>query len=209
MFEKWWKKRGVPAANGASRVALVGDRSAHPLDDIDHALTVDFLCRARSILALKPTEAAIAARFMAARRYQAGDVIFREGDATASNFMLLILDGEATVETTAPNPRDNLTMTVMEAGCTMGEMGLMDGGPRSATCTACNTLRCAVLTRTALRQLAAEHPEIAARLMSIICIGISNRLRDVSEKFKRYAVMSNVMREQQREALPNILARET
>ena len=75
-------------------------------------------------------------------------------------------------------------MTVMEPGSTMGEMGLMDGGRRSATCIACSTLRCAMLTHTALMQLTAEHPEVAARLMSIVCIGISNRLRDVNEKIQ-------------------------
>ncbi len=208
MLGKWFRKVNPALTATANGATPAGERSPQRLDEIDASLMTEFLCAAKSILAMTPAEAALAASFMTPRTYGAGDIVFKEGDNSTSNFMLWILQGEATVETGAANPRDSLTMTVMEAGSTMGEMGLMDGGRRSATCTACNTLRCAVLTRSALRQLATQHPEIAAKLMSLICIGISTRLRDVNEKFKRYVVMSNFMREQHREALPNIQVRE-
>jgi CRP/FNR family transcriptional regulator, cyclic AMP receptor protein len=174
------------------------------LGELDHALAIGFLCGSRSILAMNAREAAIAAGLMTPRHYPSGALVFREGDSTSSTYMLWILQGEASVETVPANPRDAMTMTVLEAGSTLGEMGLMDGGKRSITCTACSSLRCAVLTRESLRTLAARHPEVAVKLMSIVCMGLSNRLRDVTEKFKRQVLMFNVISEEHPEAMPTI-----
>jgi CRP/FNR family transcriptional regulator, cyclic AMP receptor protein len=199
MLHKWWGYKSV-----ASVSEIEPDPAGPPLTDIDHTLAVDLLCRARSILAMTPKEAELAVGFMVARQYEVGAQVFRDGDASDSTFMLWILQGEATIETAASNPRDAITMTVMEPGSTLGEMGLMDGSRRSANCTACSTLRCAMLTRRGLQQLTSRHPDVAAKLMAIICMGLSNRLRDVTEKFKRHMRVSNIMLERHREAMPNI-----
>ncbi len=196
---KWWRSKG-----GAPMPDMQQELEGPPLTEIDHSLTVDCLCSAGSILAMTPREARLAASFMVARQYPVGAQVFRDGDATDSTYMLWLLQGEATIETAASDPRDVITMTVMEPGSTLGEMGLMDGGRRSASCMACSNLRCAMLTRRSLQRLAREHPDVAAKLMAIVCMGLSNRLRDVTEKFKRHVRVSNIMLEKHREALPNV-----
>jgi CRP/FNR family transcriptional regulator, cyclic AMP receptor protein len=160
------------------------------------------LREAKSIVPLTQQEAKIAASYMRARQYATGQIIIKEGDKTSTNYMLWILDGEATFEASAAQESGPIVVTVLGAGTALGEMGLMDGAARSLTCTASAPTRCAVLTRLMLQNMCTDHPEVAAKLMSIICIGISARLRDLTDKFKRYVRLNNAMNQELRESMP-------
>ena len=194
MLGNWLEKRAstVPVKGNASASV-----SAHPpaLNSLDQALAVQFLCRKDSVMSLSPDEAVQIARYLVPRQYQPGEVLVRQGDEHC-NYMLWILQGDATIEAITANPLDPLTMTVLQPGSTLGEMGLMDGRRRSVTCTASSAVRAAILTRQALRTLSSRHPEIAVKLMSLVCMGISVRLRDVTDKFKRYVMMTDAMRDE-------------
>ena len=81
-------------------------------------------------------EAALAVvKGMKSRRFKAGTVLFQEG-MVASSFMLLVLRGEVVIEQESVKKADNLILGVAGPGSILGEMGLLDGEPRSATCTA-------------------------------------------------------------------------
>ena len=194
MLGNWLEKRAstVPVKGNASASV-----SAHPpaLNSLDQALAVQFLCRKDSVMSLSPDEAVQIARYLVPRQYQPGEVLVRQGDEHC-NYMLWILQGDATIEAITANPLDPLTMTVLQPGSTLGEMGLMDGRRRSVTCTASSAVRAAILTRQALRTLSSRHPEIAVKLMSLVCMGISVRLRDVTDKFRRYVMMTDAMRDE-------------
>ena len=144
---------------------------------------------------LTPQDAVIVALYLLPERCRPGEVMLREGDVR-SNYMLWVLDGDATIETTTTGPMDSITMTVLQPGSSLGPMGLMDGQRPSAACTASSAVRAAVLTRQSLRALAARHPEVAAKLMFVICRDIAARLRDVNDKFKRFALMTHVPRDE-------------
>lgn len=194
MLGNWLEKRASTVPVQGNAPASV---SAHPpaLNSLDQALAVQFLCRKDSVMPLSPDEAVQIARYLVPRQYQSGEVLVRQGDEQC-NYMLWILQGDATIEAVTANPLDPLTMTVLQPGSTLGEMGLMDGRRRSVTCTASSAVRAAILTRQALRTLSSRHPEIAVKLMSLVCMGISVRLRDVTDKFKRYVMMTDAMREE-------------
>lgn len=196
MLAKWLEKR-VSTSAYKGNIDAPASASAHPpaLNSLDQALAVQFLCRKDSVMSLSPDEAAQIARYLVPRQYQSGEVLVRQGDEQ-SNYMLWILQGDATIEAITANPLDPLTMTVLQPGSTLGEMGLMDGRRRSVTCTASSAVRAAILTRQALRTLSSRHPEIAVKLMSLVCMGISVRLRDVTDKFKRYVMMTDAMRDE-------------
>jgi CRP/FNR family transcriptional regulator, cyclic AMP receptor protein len=196
MLGKWFEKRASPppVKDSVDVPASPGGQTA-ALNEFDHALALQFLCRKDSVMPLSPQEAAQVARYLVPRQYQPGEVLVREGD-TQSNYMLWILHGDATVEAVTASPLDPLTMTVLQPGSTLGEMGLMDGSKRSVTCTASSTVRAAILTRQSLRTLSSRHPDIAVKLMSLVCMGMSVRLRDVTDKFKRYVMMTHAMRDE-------------
>lgn len=204
MLAKWFQKSlaaapapAAAAARPAARMSpATADKPPRGLDELDHQLLCSFLGTADCVMPLSASEADLAARAMSARQFEDGEVLVCEGDTAHLNFMLWILEGEATIETLTDSPKDPLTITVLEPGSTVGEMGLMDGLPRSATCTASCAMRCAVLTRDGLRKLAVQHPEVAVKLMAIVCLRIAVRMRDVTEKFRRYVVMTNAMRDE-------------
>ena len=82
-------------------------------------------------------------------------------------------------------------VTVLESGSAVGELGLLDGMARSATCTSGCALHCAMLTRRSLLCLSASHPEVAVKLVLIISISVVARLRDLTDKFQRCVLMAN------------------
>lgn len=194
MIVKWFKRA---AAFRLARPTGRVDPAAPRLSETDHTLLVDFLCNARSILALSPAEASLCTRYMSLRQYGAGAHIFDQGDAESSNYMLWILHGDATIETAATLQSPALIVSVLEPGMSLGEMALMDGGPRSATCVASTPMRCAILSRHGLKTLSVEHSDVAVKLMAIICIGLAARTRVVTDKFKRYVALSNAIRDEE------------
>jgi CRP-like cAMP-binding protein len=66
-------------------------------------------------------------------------------------------------------------------------MALLDGGPRSATCTAMNDVIAAGISRAGLQRLAQEHPGVALRLMVAIAQRVGDRLRALGEQLRLYA----------------------
>jgi CRP/FNR family transcriptional regulator, cyclic AMP receptor protein len=195
MFKKFLGTREPPATQDPNTSAL------HEIEALDASLLMEFLCAAECITPMSRQEAKIASSYMRARQYSDGDIILREGDKSNTNYMLWILDGDAVVEALASSLSSPITVTVLGPGTTLGELSLMDGGLRSLTCTASGTTRCATLTKRMLQNMALEHPEVATKLMSIIFIGVSVRLRDLTEKLKRYVRLNQTMNEELRETM--------
>jgi CRP/FNR family cyclic AMP-dependent transcriptional regulator len=81
-------------------------------------------------------------------------------------------------------------------------MGLIDGSPRSASCTALTDLRCAILTRADLNRLLDDDPRTAAKLMMAISLRIAERMRDGQGKLRLYAQLTQAMNEEINELMP-------
>jgi CRP/FNR family transcriptional regulator, cyclic AMP receptor protein len=92
---------------------------------------------------------------------------------------------------------------VLGPGSLIGEMGLLDGAPRSASCIAMSEVRCALLTRDALNQLLNDDPSTAAKLMMAISLRIAQRMRESQEKLKLYAQLTQAMNEEINELMPS------
>ena len=190
MFKKWFQSKAESSHGADVNLAWPA------LDAVDVGLAVEILQNASSLMPLSASDALLVAEHMQSRRYIFDEVLVRAGDKDSCDYMLWILEGQALIEAVSSNPQNPVTMTVLEPGSTMGEMGLLDGQARSATCTACSHMRCAMLTRQSLLGLAARHPAVATKLMLIISAGMATRLRDVTEKFRRYVLMANAIRDE-------------
>lgn len=117
------------------------------------------------------------ARYMRCYRAPLGTEIIREGDQ--GDFMLLLLDGS--VEIVKKDIR-GLAQIMGRAGPgkTLGEMSLIDGEPRFASCVALDTVEVAVLDRESLSRIIAEEPRIGVKLMMELLMLLNQRLRSVS-----------------------------
>jgi CRP/FNR family cyclic AMP-dependent transcriptional regulator len=106
-------------------------------------------------------------------------VLIREGDT--GNWMLLLLSG--TVDVTKQSPRgDRSRLAVVKAGATLGEMSMLDGEPRNATCTAIEAVEAGVLTRESIAGLIREHPGVGAKLLVKLTQLIAQRLRNTNNQ---------------------------
>lgn len=133
---------------------------------------------------------------MRARRLPAGKVMFREGDADHSDHLLLVLEGEVTVEGGNLPGHDSLVMNVAGPGALLGEMGFLDGGPRSATCTAATDVAVAVLDREALKELMKDQPQVAANLLLAVSRNLSEHLRETNRKLMAFARVGRVLQQE-------------
>ena len=162
----------------------------------------DMLTAPSALMQLSHDEARAIVAYMQPRRIPEGTTFIREGDTDNTDFMLLVLDGEVTIETIVVSRTAPITVTVLGPGNLIGEMGLLDGSPRSASCTAMSDLRCAILTRDALNQMLADDPRTAAKLMMAISLRITERMRESQEKLKLYAQLTQAMNEEINELMP-------
>ena len=120
--------------------------------------------------------------YMLPRRIPAGTIIFQAGDATDGDDMLLVIDGDVTVENQASPTSEGLVVTVLGPGSLIGEMSLIDGSPRSATCVAASDVAAGQMTKDALARLMNEQPGLAARLLLAISKRLSDHLRGANRK---------------------------
>ncbi len=126
----------------------------------------------------------------------AGTVFIHVGKVVRTDYMMLVLDGEVTVEHEQTAASDSMVMSVMGPGSLIGEMGLLDGSPRSVTCCAATDLAVAVLSRDALLLLIEQRPSVAARLLLSISKGLSDRLRETNGKLKTLIQVSRAMQQE-------------
>ncbi len=127
---------------------------------------------------------------------RAGLIVMEEGEAVETDYMALVLEGEVRAESGTGVTGEEVVVSVFGPGSLIGEMGLLDGAPRSATCTALTDLKLATLSRDALMTLIDQHPEAAARLLLGISKGLADRLR---ESNRRLRTLTQVTRAVQRE----------
>lgn len=134
--------------------------------------------------------------FMLPRRFAAGTQLIREGETGDTGFMVLVLGGEVTVESQQASRTAPVTLSVLGPGSLIGEMALVDGEARSATCTASTDIACAVLTRDALVALIAEQPATGAKLMTAIALRLAERLREASLKLQVHAKLVRTLQQE-------------
>ena len=149
-----------------------------------------------ALMQLTLDEALTVVSYMIPRKITEGTTFIAEGDTSDTGYMVLLLEGEVTVENIVVSRRTPMTVTVLGPGSLIGEMGLVDGQARLASCTASTEVRCAILSREALEKLSEDNPHTAAKLMFAVSLRIAERLRETSEKLKMYSQLVQAMQQE-------------
>ena len=123
------------------------------------------------------------AGYMEVYRVQPGQTVIREGDI--GDYMLMIIDGEIDIfkRNLMGEPQH---ITVVTPGMTLGEMSMIDGEPRFATCVAVNEAIFGVLTRDNMVKIILEKPSVGARILIKLVTLLSQRLRHTSAMLLQY-----------------------
>lgn len=144
---------------------------------------------------LSPEDSACIVGYMGLVSYHAGTTVFRQGDASHTSYLLLLLSGEVSVETSDARA-GQVAISVLGPGNIIGEMGLLDGSPRSATCTASTAVQAGGLSRKALERLIEEHPRVAAKLVVGLSKRLAERLRAMNDQLIMYAQLTASMQQE-------------
>jgi CRP-like cAMP-binding protein len=126
-----------------------------------------------------PAEVRLLAHFMEIYRAETGMEIIREGEG--GDFMMMIVEGKVDV-----NKRDRWNtpqlIAQVDAGRILGEMSMIDGEARFATCVALEPTMIAVLDRESLARIIVEQPLLGAKLLMELVLMLSQRLRATSQR---------------------------
>ena len=122
-------------------------------------------------------EVRLLSHFMDVYMCAQGAEIIHEGEG--GDFMLMIIEGRVEV---MKRDRWNTqqVIAVVDAGKTLGEMSMIDGEPRFATCVAVEPTLVAVLNRENLARIIVEQPLLGAKLLMELVLMLSQRLRATS-----------------------------
>ena len=148
------------------------------------ALAAKLLIAPTALMQLSANEARVVVGYMEPRRIEANTLFIQAGDIQDTAYMVLLIEGEVTVENVVASHDMPETVTVLGPGSLIGELSLIDGLARTASCTATTDVRCAVLSRQALEQLSRDDPRTATKLMFAVALRVAERLRDTSDKLK-------------------------
>jgi CRP/FNR family cyclic AMP-dependent transcriptional regulator len=168
MDEKYFTERGMRAEGLARDVAT----EMHRL--IAHAPLLEEFTIA---------EITAIGEYMPVFAADSGQVIIGEGEV--GDFMIIIISGS--IEVTR---RDKLgrpsRIAVVQAGHALGEMSMLDGEPRFASCIALEPTRFAVLTRENLTKVIEEQSRLGAKVLVKLVHMLAQRLRNTSTRLVTY-----------------------
>ena len=125
----------------------------------------------------------VLAGYMDVYRAQSGEIIIREVDG--GDFMLLIIEGAVDIFKKGMRGEQQ-HMTNVGSGMTLGEMSMIDGEPRFATCIATEPTLFAVLHRDDMAKIILDHPSLGSKILVKLVSMLSAKLRQTSARLLQY-----------------------
>ncbi|ERO61679.1 cyclic nucleotide-binding domain-containing protein [Pseudomonas piscis] len=123
---------------------------------------------------LLPADFNAAAGYFSINSIAQGDVIFNEGDA--GSFMCIIHSGQVGVQKRGHDGQ-LVSVATLRSGRAFGEMAVLDGERRSATCVAASDCQLLNLGKDSLEKMLNDAPKIAAKIIRALAVSLSRRLR--------------------------------
>ena len=133
------------------------------------------------------------------RRIPAGTALFRAGDSADSLFIIRSGRVRCFVENTLG---ERIDLAELGPGEVLGEISLLDGGPRTASAETMEDVELLEMDRPALLEVIQRHPQVALDLMTVM----GRRLRHSSELLRRRVTRNLNVEEQARLSLADRVA---
>lgn len=122
----------------------------------------------------RPEEVELLCRHLQVFRAPASSVLLAEGEE--GDHLILLLTGEVIVRKADLSGKVH-SLALVGPGSILGEMSLIDGEKRFASCVAASEVRFAVLTRHDLDLLLATQPRLANKFLLLLLQMMIGRLR--------------------------------
>ena len=140
--------------------------------------TIALLGRVPVFSALAPEELAQVAEMVVPRRFEAGEIVFKEGDEGTTCYIMR--SGKARAVREHPDGR-SITLAHFSPGDIFGEMAMLDGERRSATVEVTEGTETIAILGADMHRLLRAHPELSLKLIA----ALGQRLRETNERLAR------------------------
>ncbi|MDP2806037.1 MAG: cyclic nucleotide-binding domain-containing protein [Gallionellaceae bacterium] len=114
------------------------------------------------------------ARHFGINNISKGETIFNEGDD--GSFMCIVHEGRVSIVKSNQNG-DPVIMGTEGPGRALGEMAVLDGERRSASCVAATDCVFLTLSREAMDTMLEDQPRVGAKILRAIAVSLSRRMR--------------------------------
>jgi CRP/FNR family cyclic AMP-dependent transcriptional regulator len=145
---------------------------------VKSAEIVDLLGRVPVFSTLEPEDLERIAQVAVPRAFEPGQIVFREGDA--SDTCYIVRAGRARAVREHADGR-TITLATFGPGDIFGELAMFEDELRSATVEAVQRTDVVAVLGPDMRRLMVEHPQISARLV----IALGRRLRETNERLAK------------------------
>ncbi len=115
------------------------------------------------------------------RMFNQGEALMRQGGIATSLFV--IQHGRVRVTRSTADGGEPIELAIVGPGSVVGEIGVLDGLPRTATVVAMQDTEVLELDADALAEIMVQYPSAAVALLHVV----SGRLRDADELVAWYA----------------------
>jgi CRP-like cAMP-binding protein len=136
---------------------------------VGHDVDPELLRRASVFSTCSPDQLTRMVSVAEVTEHPAGDVLTQAG--VIGHRFHLILDGGASVE------RGGATVATVPKGEFIGEIGLLGGGPATATVRCTEPTRCLTIRRERFWEVLEAEPAIALRILEVLCRRLSRDFR--------------------------------
>lgn len=143
----------------------------------------EVLARMRLFQGMSEEELQHVEKLVFVNRFNSGESVCSEGDT--SDFMCFVVRGKLAISKQGPEGHE-VVIAHLRAGDSLGEMALVDHGPRSASVKAVEDSTLIVLTRKGFEQLRKRSPAAAHVVLENIARLLSANLRRTSAQLTQY-----------------------
>jgi len=140
--------------------------------------TIALLHRVPVFSTLSPEELERVAQVAVPRRFEAGEIVFNEGDEGSTCY--IVRSGRARAVRAHADGR-SITLAHFGPGDIFGEMAMLDGERRSATVESIEATDAIAILSADMHRLLREYPDISVKLIA----ALGQRLRETNERLAR------------------------
>jgi CRP/FNR family transcriptional regulator, cyclic AMP receptor protein len=140
--------------------------------------TIALLRRVPVFSTLSPEELERVAEVVVPRRFEAGEIVFKEGDEGSTCYV--VRSGRARAVREHPDGR-SITLAHFGPGDIFGEMAMLDGERRSATVESIEGTDAIAILSVDMHRLLRQYPDISVKLIA----ALGQRLRETNDRLAR------------------------
>lgn len=147
------------------------------MEIVDRSRIVQLLSGSELFCSLSATELTELASHASTRSVPARSTVFEKG--ACGNEMFAIYQGKVKISTLSAEGKE-VIFALLESGDFFGETAILDGQPRSASCTAIEDCQMVVVDRQRFLSYLGTNPGLAIHLLALLC----RRLRAADEQLE-------------------------